>query len=183
MRDQNVLIYHEIQQPGTMQPGETRGCWLRARWVLRTRNHGDYFWFCDPFCPTHPFSFSKYRRTVLEVEVMSHQDRKSWFVFEVELDGETKISQSEVTLVFKTANRISIFGWLYKVADAANKILTLPAVSSLEYSTVWMSLRRWFFQNLCCTESNWLRIQLPRTRGPSSQEDRTKHSVNTNDRE
>ena len=35
----------------------------------------------------------KNHRTVLEVELVSYQDRKTWFVFEVELDGETPISQ------------------------------------------------------------------------------------------
>ena len=35
------------------------------------------------------FSSEKERhRTVLDVELVSFQDRKSWFVFEVELDGE-----------------------------------------------------------------------------------------------
>ena len=31
--------------------------------------------------------------TVLEVEIVSYTDRKTWFVFEVELDGETPISR------------------------------------------------------------------------------------------
>ena len=35
----------------------------------------------------------KNHRTVLEVELVSYQDRKTWFIFEVELDGETPISR------------------------------------------------------------------------------------------
>ena len=35
----------------------------------------------------------RHHRTVLEVEIVSYNDRKTWFVFEVELDGETPISQ------------------------------------------------------------------------------------------
>jgi len=38
----------------------------------------------------------KIHLTVLEVELVSFQDRKSWFVFEVELDGETQISHHQI---------------------------------------------------------------------------------------
>ena len=39
-------------------------------------------------------------RTVLEVELVSFQDNKTWFVFDCELDGETPISQiSRVKLI------------------------------------------------------------------------------------
>ena len=32
-------------------------------------------------------------RTIMEVELVAVEDRRSWFVFEVELDGSTKISR------------------------------------------------------------------------------------------
>ena len=32
------------------------------------------------------------RRTIMEVELVAVEDKRSWFVFEVELDGRTKIS-------------------------------------------------------------------------------------------
>ena len=38
----------------------------------------------------------KIHLTVLEVELVSFQDRISWFVFEVELDGETQISHHQI---------------------------------------------------------------------------------------
>ena len=75
---------------------------------------------------------------VLEVELVSFQDNKTWFVFEVELDGNTKISHIlSKSLVSKS--------WeMSKVAAAANKILKLPAVPSRAYSMISLVLMMLF---------------------------------------
>ena len=57
-------------------------------------------------------------------------DNKSWFVFEVELDGETKISH---TLNIKTFD-LKYSREMSKVATAANTVRRLPAVPTRQYT-------------------------------------------------
>ena len=91
------------------------------------------FWFAKPRCSLS----GSLHRTVLEVELVSFQDNKTWFVFEVELDGNTKISHISKSLVSKS--------WeMSKVAAAANKILKLPAVPSRAYSMISLVLMMLF---------------------------------------
>ena len=58
-------------------------------------------------------------RSVLEVEIVSHADNKSWFVFEVELSGQTLITLINV---------------MSKVSEAANRVVKLPEIPARRYN-------------------------------------------------
>ena len=87
------------------------------------------------------FSSEKKRhRTVLEVELVlyRYQDRKSWFVFEVELDGETKISHCCEIKSLSIHCQPEHDSWeMVKVTGAANQIIKLPAVPARDYSNLF----------------------------------------------
>ena len=68
------------------------------------------------------------------MELVSYSDKKTWFVFEVEIDGLTKISH---TILITDKIFLMIFYWVMsKVAAAAKKVVKLPAVPSRTYSDI-----------------------------------------------
>ena len=117
----------------------------------------------------------KRHRTVLEVELVSFQDRKSWFVFEVELDGETEISQWYESKSLSIHCQLDRDSWeMAKVAHAANQIVKLPAVPTREYSNLFCVFNKVSEKN-CCMGLNWLPAPATRTKGPSFLEGPAKH--------
>ena len=67
---------------------------LSFKEIMDDRFHGEP---CAPVCLVEsgfePDLHFIRETTVLEVELVAFQDNKSWFGFEVELDGQTKVSR------------------------------------------------------------------------------------------
>ena len=109
------------------------------------------------------------------MELVSFQDRKSWFVFEVELDGETEISQCYEIKSLSIHCQLDHDSWeMAKVAHAANQIVKLPAVPTRDYSNLFCVFNKVSEKN-CCMGLNWLPAPATRTKGPSFLEGRAKH--------
>ena len=127
------------------------------------------------------YSKSNIHRTVLEVELVSHQDGKTWWIFEVELDGNTKISHHQTKTFVDTP--CQHFGTLYlgdvqgRCGSQQDRQAARCSVTDLQQYILCVS----DFQSLClsemqcCMTSSSSRPPALRTKDPNCVGDLTKH--------